>query len=71
MEIFRVLGALVEPPSPDRERLAAALELGPLPAAADPDLGVFDHIMGLQDRFYSIQNYPFFRHIPEGSIFLY
>ena len=35
MEIFRALGALLEPPSPGHERLAAALELGPLPPAAD------------------------------------
>jgi hypothetical protein len=35
------------------------------------NLGIFYHIMGLQDRFYSIQNYPFFGQIPEGPIILY
>jgi hypothetical protein len=33
-DLWRALGALAGPPSPERERLAGALELGPLPDAA-------------------------------------
>ena len=35
MELFRTLGALVEPPSPVHGRLAEALGLGALPDPAD------------------------------------
>ena len=34
-ELWRALGALVGPPTPDREPLARALELGPLPSPAE------------------------------------
>jgi hypothetical protein len=34
LELWRALGALTGPPSPERERLAGVLELGPLPDAA-------------------------------------
>ena len=35
MELFRTLGALIEPPGPELRPLAEALDLGPLPDAAD------------------------------------
>jgi TorA maturation chaperone TorD len=37
MELFRALGALAEPPSPEHRAVAEALGVGELPAAADHD----------------------------------
>ncbi len=42
MELFRTLGALIEPPSPDHRPLAELLEIGPLPAETEhTDLFLF------------------------------
>ncbi len=35
MELLRILGALIEPPGPDHQRMADLLELGPVPSPAE------------------------------------